>query len=199
MRGMKLIVGLGNPGILYGGSRHNIGYSVVKALARGHRISLKKEPGVPALAGKCRIKQHDVILALPLTYMNLSGGAVIQLVKKYTIDLQDILAVCDDLNLEFGRFRIRPSGSAGGHKGITSIINSLKSQDFGRLRIGIGRPAGSGRNISEFVLSSFSRSDKIRLKEIIAEAGSCCEMWISEGIEKCMNEFNRKSPWTHEA
>lgn len=188
---MKLIVGLGNPGIVYSGSRHNIGYSIIKALARKHRVTFRKETGVSSLSAKCRIQGSEVILALPLTYMNLSGEAVGRLVNKYRIDLQDVLVVCDDLNLEFGRLRIRPSGSSGGHKGIASLIESLKSENFSRVRVGIGRPAGAKNDIAEFVLSSFSRTDKNRLKEIITEAVSCCEMWIIESVEKCMNKFNK--------
>jgi peptidyl-tRNA hydrolase, PTH1 family len=188
---MKLIVGLGNPGLKYSGSRHNIGYSIIKALARKHKAVFRKETGVSSLSAKCRIQSREVVLALPLTYMNLSGEAVSRLADKYRIDLQEVLAVCDDLDLAFGRLRIRPSGSAGGHKGIRSIIESLKSENFSRLRAGIGRPSAAKKDIAEFVLSSFSREDKSRLKEIIAEAVSCVEMWVSEGVEECMNKFNK--------
>ena len=190
---MKLIVGLGNPGFIYSGTRHNLGYSVVKALARGHKAAFRKEPGIQALGARCRIQGNDVFLALPLTYMNLSGGAVKALMEKYAVAPHDVLAVCDDLNLEFGRLRIRPSGSAGGHKGIVSIINVLRSEEFGRLRIGIGRPAGAKKDAAEFVLSIFDRMDKGRLKDAFAEACSCSELWAGEGIVACMNTYNTKN------
>ncbi|MFA5362451.1 MAG: aminoacyl-tRNA hydrolase [Candidatus Omnitrophota bacterium] len=190
---MKLIVGLGNPGIIYSGTRHNIGYTVVKALARGHKAAFRKEPGIQVLGARCRIQGNEVSLALPLTYMNLSGGAVKAFMEKYAVAPQDVLVICDDLNLEFGRLRIRPSGSAGGHKGIASIINVLKHEDFGRLRVGIGRPAGAKRDAAEFVLSVFDRADKGRLKDALAEACSCAELWAGEGIVACMNGYNTKN------
>ncbi|MDD2702868.1 MAG: aminoacyl-tRNA hydrolase [Candidatus Omnitrophica bacterium] len=190
---MKLIVGLGNPGIIYSGTRHNVGYSVVKALARSRKAVFKKEPRIQALGVRCGKQGDEVFLALPLTYMNLSGGAVKALMDKYAVPPQDVLAVCDDLNLEFGRLRIRPSGSAGGHKGIASIISVLKSEDFCRLRVGIGRPAGDRKTAAEFVLSAFDRRDKGYLKEALVEACSCAELWVREGIVACMNKYNTKN------
>jgi PTH1 family peptidyl-tRNA hydrolase len=190
---MKLIVGLGNPGFVYSGTRHNVGFSVVKTLARGHKVSFRKEPGIQALGVRCRMGAHDVFLALPLTYMNLSGGAVKALMDKYGIVPQDVLAVCDDVNLVFGRLRIRPSGSSGGHKGIASIIASVGREDFCRLRVGIGRPSGGKKDVAEFVLSAFKRTDKDRLKEVFAEARSCCEAWVREGVVACMNTYNQKN------
>ncbi len=190
---MKLIVGLGNPGFIYSGTRHNVGYTVVKALARRHKVSFRKEPRIQSLGARCRIRGAEIFLSLPLTYMNLSGGAVKALMDKYTVVPQDVLAVCDDLDLEFGRLRIRASGSAGGHKGIASIINVLRSEDFCRLRIGIGRPAGAEKDAAKFVLSGFNRMDRGRLKDSLVEACSCAELWAEKGIVACMNAYNTKN------
>lgn len=188
---MKLIVGLGNPGLFYSNSRHNIGFSVVKLLARLEKIALKKDKQAPALSAKFKAGSEYVILALPLTFMNLSGAAVRALIKKHKIDLGDLLVVCDDLDLEFGRLKIRPQGSSAGHRGIESVINSLGSDKFARLRIGIGRPQGS-KEASKYVLSRFNRKESKQLESILNNACDCCTMWISQGMDKSMNTFNKK-------
>ena len=187
---MKLIVGLGNPGIFYSGSRHNIGFQVVKSLAKALKISFKKEKGVKALSAKGKIEGFEAVLVLPLTFMNLSGEALNPLLKKYKAGLDDVLVVCDDLDLEFGRLKIRAGGSSAGHHGIESIINSLGSKEFCRLRVGIGRP--SGEKMSEYVLSQFNRGEKTHLPEIINKAKECALSWVSKGTEESMNIFNRK-------
>lgn len=190
---MKLIVGLGNPGNIYRDSRHNIGFAVVKALAKFYKISLKKDKGVICLSGKGKIGNQNTILAMPLTFMNLSGKALEALIEKYKIDLHSLLVVCDDLDLEFARLKIRPSGSSGGHHGLESIIKSLGSQDFARLRIGIGRPSFQEIDAAEYVLSAFTRKEKGQVKKIIKRAVECCKIWATEGISKSMNVFNRLS------
>ncbi len=190
---MKLIVGLGNPGLIYGNSRHNIGFSVVKLLARLSRTALKKDNGTFSLSAKVKLGTHNVILAVPLTFMNLSGLSVSALIKKYRIDLADLLVVSDDLDLELGRAKIRASGSSGGHRGIQSVIDALGSEGFCRLRIGIGRPARKNTEARDYVLSQFNRKEKTRLKEILSLASECCRMWASEGAGKAMNIFNRRS------
>lgn len=189
---MKLIVGLGNPGLIYAHSRHNIGFSVIKAFARLHKVPLKKERDTLALCGKALVDAHSVVLALPLTYMNLSGVAVASLVKKHRIDLEDVLVVCDDLDLELGRLKIRPSGSSGGHNGLKSIIDALGSKDFARLRIGIGRPSPRSQ-AREYVLSGFSKKERPQVEEIVRRAVSCSEVWVDEGITNTMNIFNQRS------
>lgn len=188
---MKLIVGLGNPGRLYIDSRHNVGFAVVKALARIYKISLKKEGGNLSLSGKVGISGQNVILAMPLTFMNLSGIAVAGLLKKYRIGLANLLVVSDDLDLEFGRLKLRPSGSSGGQRGLKSIIDSLGSQAFARLRIGIGRPT---RDIdaSDYVLSHFSRKEKEQARQIIEDATECCQAWVTKGVTKTMDIFNKR-------
>jgi PTH1 family peptidyl-tRNA hydrolase len=188
---MKLIVGLGNPGNLYVHSRHNVGFLVVRTLARAHKILLKKEKGILSLSGKGRIEGQNIVLAMPLTFMNLSGVAVAGLLKRYKINPSNLLVVCDDLDLSLGRLKIKSSGSSGGHRGLKSIIESLKMDGFARLRIGIGRPLRT--DISAYVLSHFSKKEKVELSEIIERASGCCRVWAAKGIDKSMNIFNQRS------
>jgi len=189
---VKLIVGLGNPGDIYVDSRHNIGFSAVKALAKAHKISLKKDSSASSLSGKGKIGGQNVILAIPLTFMNLSGVAVRALLKKYKIDLQSLLVVVDDLDLEFGRQKIRSSGSSAGHRGLDSIIDYLGTQHIARLRIGIGRPKAN-IDSREYVLSRFSKKEKEQLRNILDNAADCCKAWLTKGITEAMNIFNRRS------
>jgi peptidyl-tRNA hydrolase, PTH1 family len=188
---MKLIIGLGNPGFRYAGTRHNIGFAVVKSLAKSCKIGLKNDRNTCALSGKGLVADEPAILAMPLTYMNLSGNAVGALVKKYKIDLADLLVICDDVDLEFGRLKIKSGGSSAGHKGVASVKNSLASDGFSRLRIGIGR-SDERQETADYVLSSFNRSQRLRLKEIIGQAVSCVEVWAVKGITESMNMFNVK-------
>ncbi|MBN1913048.1 MAG: aminoacyl-tRNA hydrolase [Candidatus Omnitrophica bacterium] len=207
---MKLIVGLGNPGKEYEGSRHNIGFAVIRSLAEDLRAAFKKEKYSFCLSARLKVGGENLILAMPLTYMNLSGSAVYSLVKRHKIDPDDLLIVCDDMDLGLGSLRIKPQGSCGGHRGLRSIIDALGSDDFNRLRIGIGRPAhrlraeqrisdgnryglGPDREDSEivkYVLSPFQRKEREAIKEVLARAVDCCMCWVGEGIEKCMNRFN---------
>jgi len=188
---VKIIVGLGNPGIVYAGSRHNIGFEVVKHLASAEKIALKKEKGIKALSGKSRIGSLDIVLAIPLTFMNLSGEAVKPLLKRYKLKATDFLVACDDLDLEFGRLKIRSQGSSAGHRGIESIIGSLGSNQFSRLRIGIGRPRDNS-DTRDFVLSRFNRREKKDIPGIVDRAAQCCLLWAEGGIDKTMNIFNQK-------
>jgi len=190
---VKLIVGLGNPGDIYSDSRHNIGFSVVKALAKTHKISLKKERWLHALSAKSKICGQDVVLALPLTFMNLSGSAVSALLKKYKIEITDLLAISDDLDLELGRMKLKSCGSSGGHKGLNSIINTIHTDNFARLRLGIGRPHYRNIDTSEYVLSPFAKKEKEEVRVMIEEACECCEVWLAQGITKTMNSFNKRS------
>src|SRR3989338_2817154 len=187
---MKLIVGLGNPGDVYAHSRHNIGFTVVKALARKYKAAFKKDFGISSLSVKARIAGQNISLALPLTFMNLSGSAVSRLLKKYKVGIESLLVVCDDLDLEFGRLKLRPSGSSAGHRGVQSIIDSLKCEEFARLRVGIGRP-NKGIETADFVLSEFSKKEKTQVKETIEKAKGCCESWVTKGTIKTMNIYNR--------
>ncbi|MFA5156962.1 MAG: aminoacyl-tRNA hydrolase [Candidatus Omnitrophota bacterium] len=188
---MKLIVGLGNPGRAYAGSRHNIGFLVVEALAKEYGVKLKKTFGRPWICAKAEIEGSSVLLAEPLTYMNLSGSAVAALLKKNKIGINNLLVVCDDLDLDLGRLKIRDNGSSGGHRGLESIIRSLASREFSRLRAGIGRP-GDNMDASDYVLSQFKKDEKKQVLEIVEKACACVRSWIAEGVDKTMNTFNKK-------
>jgi peptidyl-tRNA hydrolase, PTH1 family len=190
---VKLIVGLGNPGRVYEDSRHNIGFSVIKALSKIYKVSLKKDNNAFCLSGKGRIESEITLLALPLTFMNLSGLAVCALTRKYEIDLGDLLVVCDDLDLDLGAMKIRPSGSSGGHKGLSSIIGSLGTENFPRLRVGIGRPVNKNVDAADFVLARFSKREKAKQDEMVEQACDCCRSWLTDGITESMNTFNRRS------
>lgn len=189
---MKLIVGLGNPGLLYAGSRHNIGCTVVKALASSLKISFQRDKLVSSLISKSRIGQQNLVLACPQTFMNLSGIAVRALLKKFEVTPENLLVVCDDLDLELGRIKIRAAGSSGGQNGLKSIIENLDTENFSRLRIGIGRPHNSS-NASKHVLSGFLRKEKIILQEIKETAVNCCMSWVEKGTTETMNAFNIRS------
>jgi len=189
---VKLIVGLGNPGLIYAGSRHNIGFTVVKSLARSLKIVLKRDHSVSALVGKTKYGQHDLVLALPQTFMNLSGIAVKSLLKKFKAAPQDLLVVCDDLDLEPGRIKIRPHGSSAGQRGLVSIIEQLGTQEFSRLRIGIGRPRNPA-DAARYVLAGFLRKEKAIVEKAQEDAAFCCLSWIENGVIKTMDNFNTRS------
>lgn len=189
---MKLIVGLGNPGRIYADSRHNIGFSVVRHIAKSYKIVLKRDKDVLSQNGKCKIGDQHVMLAMPLTFMNLSGAALSGLLKKYRIGLDSLLVICDDLDLAFGRLKLRPSGSSGGQRGLKSAIDAIGSTQFARLRIGIGRPA-KALEATEYVLSPFNKKEKQALKGIIEKASLCCETWVTKEVAETMNIYNKRS------
>ncbi len=184
-------MGLGNPGNIYADSRHNIGFSLIRALAKIHKILLKNDKGTSSLNGKGQIDGQNITLAMPLTFMNLSGEAVKSLLKRHRLALDDLLIVCDDLDLEFGRLKIKPGGSSGGHRGLESIIGSLKSTRFARLRIGIGRPVQS-KNSAEYVLGNFTGKEKKEMKQILERSSGCCYLWLKKGVTEAMNIFNKR-------
>ena len=187
---MKLIVGLGNPGRRYEGTRHNVGFDVVDLLARRHGAAWEAAPrGVEALVGRWR--QADSVLAKPLTYMNLSGAAVIGLLQFYKIEPADVLVLVDEVHLELGRLRIRRSGSAGGHNGLKSIIASLGSMEFARLRIGIGR-GDDRRDLADHVLARFDADERSTVAEMVDRSADAVELFVAEGIGPVMNRYNRK-------
>lgn len=191
---MKVIAGLGNPGKIYRDSRHNVGFSVVNYLSKLYKVALKKDNLTQALKAKIKIRNQNIIIALPLTFMNLSGAAIRALLNKYKVDLENLLVVCDDLDLEFGRLKLKPAGSSGGHRGIESIIGALGNKNFPRLRIGIGRPKSADIEPKDFVLSTFSKKEKEKIPKIIERASDCCRFWVKAGIIETMNIFNKRSP-----
>jgi PTH1 family peptidyl-tRNA hydrolase len=186
---MKLIVGLGNPGLRYKGTRHNIGFMCAHALAKKYRISLKKEKGIACVSGKGIIASEPTMVAMPLTFMNLSGDAVGSLVERYGVELSDLLVVCDDLDLAFGRMKVKPSGSSAGHHGVDSIIHRLGSSQFPRLRMGIGRP--TVMECADYVLSRFTQVERAGLAQAIAQALECIEVWVEKGVTESMNSYNK--------
>ena len=187
---MKLVAGLGNPGRKYEGTRHNIGFDVLDVLARRHGAQWEMGPrGIEALVGRWR--SHDTVLAKPLTFMNLSGGAIVALLQFYKIDPADLLVVVDDVNIDLGRLRLRPGGSAGGHNGLKSVIGSLGSDQFARMRIGVGR-GDNRRDLADHVLAKFDADERAIVAEMVDRAADAIELFIAEGIGPVMNRYNRK-------
>ncbi len=184
---LYLIVGLGNPGIEYRETRHNVGFMVIEKWASELKIPLR-ENGI-ARYGMVQFGDKRVILQCPLTYMNLSGRAVKLYKERYGVMNENIMVVHDDLDLPLGRLRIARDGSSGGHKGVDSIIESLNSKEFPRLRIGIGRPR-YGEPIVEYVLSSFYEDEVEVVQKVIELAVEGCELFVSKGIEYAMNKIN---------
>ena len=188
---MKLIVGLGNPGRQYHGTRHNVGFEVLEVLSKRHRIHVKARRS-RAVVGEGRIGDEDVVLARPQTFMNLSGEAVGALARRYRIAPEDILVIYDDSNLPLGKLRIRTRGSAGGHNGMKSIIHSLGSEEFPRIRLGIGSP--DRREMIDHVLSRFKRAEMLVVRDTIQRAADAVDMYLAEGPEPTMNVYNADSP-----
>ena len=193
---MKLIIGLGNPGRIYAHSRHNIGFMCLNHFARTQGIRLDKKQG-QARTGTGEVAGYKVILARPQTYMNLSGESVSRLVKRFKVDLDDLIIIHDDLDLPLGKIRIRHGGGSGGHKGIDSIVTHLESQDFTRIRVGIGRPAtveGSAEDkeadVIDYVLSDFTPEEKQAIAQVIPKVSEAIHCLLSEGLTAAMNKYN---------
>ena len=187
---MKLVVGLGNPGPRYAGTRHNVGFDVLDSIASRHRLEWEMAPrGVEALASKWR--DADTLLAKPLTFMNLSGPAVLGLVQFFKLELGDLLIVVDDTNLELGRLRTRAGGSAGGHNGLKSLIQALGTDQFARMRLGVGR-GDARRDLADHVLAKFEPDERGAVDELIDRASEAVGLFVTEGIHPVMNRFNRK-------
>jgi PTH1 family peptidyl-tRNA hydrolase len=183
-----IFIGLGNPGREYRGNRHNIGFSVVNLLAQELGIKMLRFHS-KSVVGTGSYQNRPVILAKPQTFMNLSGQAVGGLVKFYKAPLENILIVHDDLDLPLGTLRLRPGGGAGGHNGLTSIIQQLKTQEFPRLRIGIGRPPGQ-MDAADYVLQDFLKDEQEYLSEILQTGVKACLSFAIEGLTQAMNLFN---------
>lgn len=186
---MKLIVGLGNPGSKYQGTRHNVGFEVVDELARRRALMFESSPGDAVMARE-RGPGAQVILAKPLTFMNLSGQAVGGLMRYYRIDLEDVLVVADDVNLPLGRLRVRRRGSDGGHNGLRSVIDSVGTEEVARLRVGVDR-GDRRRDLADHVLATFDQSELEIMRLAINNASDAVEVFASEGINAAMNRFNR--------
>jgi PTH1 family peptidyl-tRNA hydrolase len=194
---VKLIVGLGNPGKSYARNRHNVGFFCVNHFARLHSIRLDRRQ-CRARVGAADVRGEKVVLAKPGTFVNLSGQSVACLVHKYHVALSDLLIIYDDLDLPLGKIRLRQSGSSGGHKGMNSIISTLGSEGFSRIRVGIGRPQGERQSAGEddivnYVLSDFSAEEEAIVRPAIARVAEAIDCFLNRGIEAAMNEFNQQS------
>jgi PTH1 family peptidyl-tRNA hydrolase len=186
---MKLVAGLGNPGRQYAGTRHNVGFDVIDELTRRHRVDLEAAP-VNAVFGKWRRNEEIVLLVKPLTFMNLSGEAVGGLMRYFKIDAGDVLIVTDEVNLPVGRLRLRGTGSEGGHNGLRSIAQHLGTMDYSRLRIGVGR-GDTQRDLADHVLAMFTREEQPEVQHAVTRAAEAVESWVTDGLAKTMNVFNR--------
>jgi PTH1 family peptidyl-tRNA hydrolase len=185
---MKLIVGLGNPGLRYRSTRHNIGFMALDEIAARHRIRLRNR-ACNSLCGRGRLGGEEALLVKPLTFMNLSGGAVREIGKREDAGISDMLIILDDVDLPLGAIRLRAKGSAGGHKGLRSVIAELGTEDVARLRIGVGPGEREGA-LRDFVLSPFKRSERKILIESVKHAADCAEAWVADGAERAMSIFN---------
>lgn len=187
---MKLIAGLGNPGSKYTETRHNVGFMVAEALAAEAGISLKKK-GHQGVYGVGRVAGQECTILLPQTYMNLSGASVGSAYKSLGLTPGDLIVVHDDIDLAFGTLKLRVGGGHGGHNGIRSIREVLGSGDFIRLKIGVGRPAGTG-DVAGHVLSAFAGSERNLLDRVLAGSIQALTLLLVRGVQVAMNEFNNR-------
>jgi PTH1 family peptidyl-tRNA hydrolase len=187
---MILIVGLGNPGSQYEKTRHNIGFRVIDKLSELHNIPLNQKKH-KAILGSGYIEGQKVILAQPQTYMNNSGESVREIADFFKIDPEDVLVVFDDISLAVGQLRLRKKGSAGGHNGIKSIISHLNSQDFPRVKVGVGeKPAGW--DLADHVLAPFPKNEAEQVENAIKDAAAAVKMILTDSMESAMNVYNQK-------
>jgi PTH1 family peptidyl-tRNA hydrolase len=184
----KLIVGLGNPGKKYDGTRHNIGFDVLSRLARLHGLPSPSKKFEGEIT-QWKVAGLSVALLWPQTFMNLSGGSVVKAADFFKVANEDMLVVCDDFNLDLAKLRFRPRGSAGGQKGLADILQRRGTQEIPRLRVGVG-PVPEKWDAAGFVLGKFSKSEQEIVDAAVRTAAEGTEMWIEQGIEACMNRYN---------
>jgi len=187
---VKIIVGLGNPGIRYRMSRHNIGFQVVDRLAQISHLSIHTKR-FKSLYGTGRIDSQQVILAKPITYMNRSGEAVKKATDFFQLGLEDLVVVHDDMDLPFGTLRFKRRGGDGGHQGLRSIIELTGENNFLRLKVGIGRPP-QGMDPAEYVLKAFDKIEQDHLDLTLSQAAESLRVMLSEGLQMAMNQFQKK-------
>lgn len=185
---MYIIVGLGNPSREYAGTRHNIGFDAVTRLSDDYNIALNKKEH-KALCGKGVIGGHKVLLVQPQTYMNLSGESVRRLVDYYKTEPDELIIIYDDISLDVGKLRIRKKGSAGGHNGIKNIIAQLGTQEFSRIRVGVGEKP-KGWDLADYVLGHFKREEEPLIREALEKTAKAVKVIMDDGIDKAMNDFN---------
>ncbi len=185
---MKIIVGLGNPTKEYEGTRHNVGFSVIYNISDAYNIKVDTKKH-KALIGKGVIEGEKVILAMPMTYMNLSGESVRELIDYYKCDVDDLIVIYDDISLDVGKLRIRAKGSAGGHNGIKNIISHLGTQEFARIKVGVGEKP-KHMDLADYVLGRFNKDEQPLIREAADKARQAVTTIFSDGIEAAMNKFN---------
>ena len=183
-----LVVGLGNPGEEYDKTRHNVGAEVIELLARRHGGKLRKQKE-RSLTDEVNVGGKRMALAIPLTYMNLSGEAVAPLVRRYGVEPGQLVVVQDEMDFELGRLQVKNGGGLAGHNGLKSIVAHLHTQDFVRIRIGIGKPPGS-RQGADHVLRRFSKAERKEIDVTLEEAADAVELILAEGVEVAMNRVN---------
>ena len=194
---MFLIVGLGNPGVEYAATRHNIGFDMITYLSDKYNIPVNSREG-KALVGKGILAGEKVMLAQPQTYMNLSGESVRALMDYYKIDIEDLLVIYDDISLDVGQIRMRGKGSAGGHNGIKSIIQHTGTQEFARIKIGVGQKPEGGALVKH-VLGRFSREEDGMFRDVFALAEEGLLAWLQEDMKSAMNKVNGRRIERNEA
>jgi len=185
---MRIVIGLGNPGRRYEGTRHNVGFVVVDELTRRHSASSPKNQ-FQAEVSEASIAGEKVLLVQPQTFMNVSGTTALQVRDFYKLNDDDLLVVCDDFALPLGRLRLRPQGSGGGQKGLANIILRLGTENVPRLRIGVG-PLPAGWDAADFVLSKFAKNETAEVELATVRAADAVEQWIAEGLSGAMNKYN---------
>ena len=183
-----VVVGLGNPGPKYAETRHNVGFWCVDILAKQHRIKLERKHKT-SFIGDGEIEGQRVILAKPRTFVNRSGQAIEYLLARYSISMEKVLVIYDDINLPVGKLRLRPEGTAGGHNGIRSVIESTGTQDFPRLRVGVGRPPGGTDQVG-YVIGEMSPQDRRATDEALGRVVEAVSSLLTEDIDVTMNRFN---------
>ena len=188
---MKLIVGLGNPGIEYQFTPHNIGFLAVDRIAEQCGVMVDNRH-CKALTGRTRIGNDEVLLAKPETYMNLSGMSVLELVRKHKVAQQDVLIIYDELDLALGMIRVRPRGSSAGHNGMQSIIDALQTEEIARIRIGVA-PDDPRKGGAKYILAPFRKSQLVAVDEALDLTAQAVQVMVTEGIAPAMNRFNRKN------
>ena len=184
---MKVVVGLGNPGSGYAGTRHNVGFAVVDLLASRLEARFAKKD-FHAILAEAVVQQQKILLVKPQAFMNRSGASVGALTSFFQLPLEDLLVVCDDINLPLGKLRARARGTHGGHNGLRDIQNHLGTSIYSRLRIGVDAPEGKGA--VEHVLGRFGAGERRLIEEAVDKAAIAIELWIKDGIAACMNQYN---------
>lgn len=188
---MKLIVGLGNPGRQYAETRHNVGFAALAILARQYGSTTPRARFHGEIV-EATIRQQRVLLLCPQTYMNRSGRSVAEARDYYQLENEDVLIICDDFHLPLGRLRCRKKGSSGGQKGLQDIIRCFGTEEFARIRIGIGSPP-AGWDVAAYVLSKFASDETETIRQTVARAADAAGDWVGEGIEFCMNRYNAET------